>query len=392
MKRLIFSVIVLLSATILRAEPDIDLLNASKHGDLQRTQQALTKGANMNAGNRDGKTPLVLAVSGGHAAVAKLLIDRGADVNATDDYLITALMFASYRGMVDTVNYLIEKGAKVDNRNIWGMTALMYTVKYPPVFSSRIEVAKQLIKNGANVNIKDCYGNSASHYAGKSGSTEISGLFPKSEVIDETSREQIGRDTAPVYKETDKSEASESTADNKDARKETAPINKEEKKIPSNCPGNSSSKVYVLCEASSAYSSFYDTDIDPLKKNKVEKIKTGMDKYDNFFDSSKKVLITTNFAQSVLSSYQSKKPKNRDTSMEKAASVALLAAIQDNIKHVQELISTGKQLSGSVTSDFTGLNALKAPSVAKGLISTVDDLITVGKSSVKILADLKEIK
>jgi hypothetical protein len=78
--------------------------------------------------------------------------------------------------------------------------------------------------------------------------------------------------------------------------------------------------------------------------------------------------------------------------MEKAATVALIAAIQDNVKHVQKLITTGKQLSGSVTSDFTGLNALKAPSIAKGLISTVDDLITVGKSSVKILADLKEIK
>jgi ankyrin repeat protein len=409
MKRLIFSLIFILPVTVSMAGPDAVLRAAAKQGSPKGVRSALSRGASVNAAardgstalhyasargytntarllirggadlnakRRDGRTPLILAVAGKHADTARLLIDKGADVNARDDLLITALMFASYNGMTETVGLLIDKGAAVDRRNVLGMTALIYTAKYPagsPELSrSRGDAAKRLIAGGADASIKDSEGSSALSYAGKSGSGDRSSALPDQPEREEPARERSGQDTVPAEKKGGSSRAAE----------EVSPP----------CAADPSSKVYALCEVSGAFSTFQNTDLDPLKKKKVERITTGIQKYDTFFDASKRILITMNFAQAVIGSFKAKKSKNQDTSLETAAVVALLAAIPDMIDRVKDLVKSGKELSASVKSDFTGMKALKIPTIASGLVSTIDDLVSFGKAIAKTVEDLKALR
>jgi ankyrin repeat protein len=65
---------------------------------------------NVNARELNGYTPLMLAVSGGHVAVAKLLIAAGADVHARDDDGNTVLKMAGQRG--EMIEVLRAAGAR----------------------------------------------------------------------------------------------------------------------------------------------------------------------------------------------------------------------------------------------------------------------------------------
>ena len=58
------------------------LLNAAAQGSLELVMAALQHGAEINTSNEQGQTPLWLAVSNGHTAVAVLLVDWGADLAA----------------------------------------------------------------------------------------------------------------------------------------------------------------------------------------------------------------------------------------------------------------------------------------------------------------------
>eukprot|EP00959_Pyramimonas_sp_CCMP1952_P135689 2838829-Pyramimonas_sp.AAC.1 len=52
----------------------------------------LGAGAEANAANNSGWTPLMFAASGGHLGTLKLLLEEGAAVNAKNKYGVTALM------------------------------------------------------------------------------------------------------------------------------------------------------------------------------------------------------------------------------------------------------------------------------------------------------------
>jgi ankyrin repeat protein len=55
---------------------------------------------------------------------AKYLVEKGIDVNAADKNGNTPLMLASALGEVDMINLLIENGANVNAKNKDGETAL----------------------------------------------------------------------------------------------------------------------------------------------------------------------------------------------------------------------------------------------------------------------------
>ena len=69
------------------------------------------KQANINLGAKDGITPLHAAAFGGHVNVVGLLIDHGADVNATDCYGYSPLYFATRGEHEECVQILKRKGA-----------------------------------------------------------------------------------------------------------------------------------------------------------------------------------------------------------------------------------------------------------------------------------------
>ncbi len=100
------------------------LMRAAFSGDLELVKLLLAKGANPAVVSKDNETVLEAAAALGfiqgyskgkpaaeRLEVIKLLVDLGADVNAADDYGITPLMVAGNMGEVSIIQFLVDRGA-----------------------------------------------------------------------------------------------------------------------------------------------------------------------------------------------------------------------------------------------------------------------------------------
>src|SRR5262245_25630111 len=84
--------IVAASAPVVAATPDgLDLVQAARARDGDAVRSLLARGADANARQADGATPLHWAAHWNDLAVAELLIQRGARVNEANDYGATPL-------------------------------------------------------------------------------------------------------------------------------------------------------------------------------------------------------------------------------------------------------------------------------------------------------------
>ena len=79
------AVLVVGCATTQPPEPDRALLKAANTGNIEAVKQYIAGGADVNAKDEYGGTPLFNAAVNGHTETAELLIDKGADVNAKHD-------------------------------------------------------------------------------------------------------------------------------------------------------------------------------------------------------------------------------------------------------------------------------------------------------------------
>jgi ankyrin repeat protein len=100
-----------------------DIFQAIKYYIPARVKDLVEAGANVNAKENDGSTPLIIASQSGHLDIVKYLVEKGANVNAADVTGVTALMFSSKIGYLDIVKYLVEKGADINAKDKKGKTA-----------------------------------------------------------------------------------------------------------------------------------------------------------------------------------------------------------------------------------------------------------------------------
>jgi hypothetical protein len=84
----------LAAASLLAADNSPDLLEAAKKGKTSQVEQLLSKGANLESADRDGRTPLMLAAQFGRTATVRLLLDKGAKSDTRDTQGWTAYMLA----------------------------------------------------------------------------------------------------------------------------------------------------------------------------------------------------------------------------------------------------------------------------------------------------------
>lgn len=138
------------------------ILAARQRGNLTTVQRLLDAGADVNAANVFGATPLMAAVAAEDLETAELLLDRGADLEAAPamsqgGFIFgggrTALMWAAFRGDEAMLKLLLDRGAKVDAFTIGG-TALTQAA-----WAERRNTAQMLLDAGANVNTRDPVGN-----------------------------------------------------------------------------------------------------------------------------------------------------------------------------------------------------------------------------------------
>lgn len=92
---------------------------------------------------------------------AKKLISTSSksDLDYQDADGKTALSIAAYKGKLDIVKELIKAGANINIQDIMGKTPLMLAV-----FADEMKVVKELIKAGADLNIKDKNDSCAIHW------------------------------------------------------------------------------------------------------------------------------------------------------------------------------------------------------------------------------------
>lgn len=88
-----------------------ELMLASAEGNMQRVQDLLNYGVEINATSLSRSTALMYAVRNNHLNVAKALIDAGADINAKSDKKSTALSIAKKFGHSEIASYLKQKQA-----------------------------------------------------------------------------------------------------------------------------------------------------------------------------------------------------------------------------------------------------------------------------------------
>jgi hypothetical protein len=126
------------------------LLHACMHGNANPNvlKALLAAGADPNAHDNRGTTPLLAAATGPRgevgSAMLRELLAAGADVNAKDTDGATALMQAAAAGDAEAVTLLLESGANVGAQTDTGDTALSCAERY-----NHPEVAQVLRRAGA---------------------------------------------------------------------------------------------------------------------------------------------------------------------------------------------------------------------------------------------------
>jgi len=135
------------------------LSRAALHGDLELAELLLDNGAEPNRAAAPDRAPVLLAWGRGHMAVAKLLVERGADIT---------LPLAVYIGDIGRAQTLLGGGGAVDEGDGAGRTLLHTAVR-----GGNRAMTEWLINNGADVNARDEVGWTPLHVAAQYGHKDI---------------------------------------------------------------------------------------------------------------------------------------------------------------------------------------------------------------------------
>ncbi len=129
--------------------------------------------------------PLLKAVAKQQVKLTRLLVEGGADLFVTNDDKETALMLtvtstaslsAGESRRTFILEYLLTHGARpsVNAQDKLGRTALIHVCLCPDdPDGDQANLAQVLLENGADPNMKDCFGHDCISYATRNGKTEV---------------------------------------------------------------------------------------------------------------------------------------------------------------------------------------------------------------------------
>lgn len=158
------------------------LAYAAYRDNVEAARALLEAGADPNAGNDYGVTPIMLAMENRSAAMVKTLLEAGSDPDTASWSGETLLMTAARTGFIEAIRMLLDHGANVNAQDPRRkQSALMWAISfgYP-------EAARLLVEDGADVNAKtirlnedftplvlEGYGNSIIHTVPMGGYTPL---------------------------------------------------------------------------------------------------------------------------------------------------------------------------------------------------------------------------
>jgi ankyrin repeat protein len=135
-------------------EGNTPLLVAAMNDRLDAAKHLLARGARVDAANRYHVTPLYVATLHGNTDMMTALLAAKADPNGAAPSGETLLMTSARAGVVKAMQLLIEAGAKVDGREpAFNQTALMLAAR-----SNSAEAIALLLDKGADINARTLVG------------------------------------------------------------------------------------------------------------------------------------------------------------------------------------------------------------------------------------------
>jgi ankyrin repeat protein len=126
------------------------LIDAARADDQGAVSALLSKGADVNARQEVGATPLAWAANHSNVGMAELLLNKGANPDLTNELGIGPLSLAIRNGSIAMVKLLLDKGANPNVPRENGETPLMTAAR-----SGQPEIMRLLLARGANVNARD---------------------------------------------------------------------------------------------------------------------------------------------------------------------------------------------------------------------------------------------
>ncbi|HEX6718877.1 MAG TPA: ankyrin repeat domain-containing protein [Pyrinomonadaceae bacterium] len=130
---------------------DTLLFRACSTGDIEQIRALLNDGANSNAREQQGETPLMYAAVENRTEVISLLIDHNAEVNAVSLNSETALSRAVGMSRLGAVNVLLDRGANIE-------------LGHPLIYAAGLgdtRMVTLLLHRGANVDAANTVGDTA---------------------------------------------------------------------------------------------------------------------------------------------------------------------------------------------------------------------------------------
>jgi ankyrin len=127
--------------------PDRRLAEAAARADVTVVRQLLASGADVNAADDEGTTPLHWAVWADDEATVQELLTARASATVVNAFHVTPLSIAADHGNPAIVRHLLAAGAKADDVDTSGQTLLTAAVR-----SGNVETVRLLIEAGAQVN------------------------------------------------------------------------------------------------------------------------------------------------------------------------------------------------------------------------------------------------
>lgn len=147
------------------------LMLAVGNGWLEGAQALAAAGADLTLKNREGRNLAILAAGAGKLPLLKWVASKGVNPKEADNYGVTALYRAASRSL-PCVQWLVEQGADINAKNKGGNTAMQQAIS-----SDQLEIMRHLIDKGADLRVTDSSGATLLHFAARKKNPELARLL-----------------------------------------------------------------------------------------------------------------------------------------------------------------------------------------------------------------------
>ena len=178
-----------------QASAEADIYWAIRTGDMPSVAALLESGADVNAPDEEGMTPLHWAAVSTQPEMVRLLLDSGADVNARDVLGRTPLHYAAVSNHKQIIDDLLGSSATVDAADEQGNTPLHMAAR-----RFRLGAVGQLLAAGADVNAMNVRGQTPLHLLGADAREDVADVAA---LLDTIAQVMVSAGADPSLKDED---------------------------------------------------------------------------------------------------------------------------------------------------------------------------------------------